>query len=109
MRNPLAGVALAALLLIAPASAQEHGKSTCLTVEVMTNRAKAADKEISVYYTLRDIDIGFEDPVDVTIYTNGHEYIAAAFAKGCYVDFRVMSETEVLAFLNQFTKKAISL
>ena len=99
-------IALALLLAVNPVLAQEHGKETCITKEALTNRAKSADKNSYVYYQLYGVDVGFEDPVDVIIYSNTHEYIVAAFDKGCYVAYIVMNEEQVLEFLNNHTKKA---
>ena len=99
-------IALALLLVVSPVPAQEHGKDTCITPEVMTNRAKANDSNSYIYYKLYSVDIGFEDPVDVIIYSNGDDYILVAFDKGCFAAYSVLTEEEVIKFLNQHSKKA---
>lgn len=97
---------LAFLLIPSLGLAQEHGKDTCYTQESMTNNVKSNGLGSYVYYRLYDIDVDLEDPADIIIYTNGHEYTAAAFVKGCYVAYTIMNEEQVLAFLNSHTKKA---
>jgi len=99
-------LALALVLVTNPVLAQDHGKDNCVTPEILTNRAHDADKNSYIYYKLYGIDVGFEDPVDVIIYSNQHEFVVAAFDKGCYVAYLVMDEDQVVEFLNRHLKKA---
>ena len=97
---------LALLLLPSFSVAQQHGKATCYTPEAITNNVHSLDPKSYVYYKLYGIDIGFGDPIDVIIFTNDHEYVATAFDKGCYVDYKVMNKEQVTQFLDNHTKKA---
>ncbi len=95
-----------ALLLLPSFSVAQHGKATCYTPEAMTNNVNHLDPKSYVYYKLYDIDIGFGDLIDVIIFTNDHEYVATAFDKGCYVDYKVMNKEQITQFLDSHSKKA---
>lgn len=92
----------------APAQeALSHGKDNCVTIEQLAANAKRNDPKIEVYYVLRDIDMGNEDPSTVVIFTNGHEFIGALFDHGCYVSYHVFKdEDDAHEFMMHFTKGA---
>ena len=100
-----ASLILLALLLLPSVSVAQHEKTTCYTPEAMTINVDRLGMGSSIYYKLYGVDIGFENLIDVIIFTNGHEYVATAFDKGCYVDYKVMNQEQVIEFLNSHSKK----
>ena len=95
---------LAFLVFTSVSYAQDHGKETCVTIEAMTNRLKSQNPKSYVYYTLRGFDAGFDEPSDLAIFTNDHDFIGAVFVKGCYYAYSVLTEEQVLELLNENTK-----
>jgi len=102
---------LAFVLLTTAVFAQEdetpdpnHGRADCRTIEQSNNRA-VQFAGVKVFITLRGVDMGFEEPTDVVIYTNGHDYVAVAFVGGCaYAAHEFKDEEEVAGFVNANSK-----
>jgi hypothetical protein len=86
-----------------PAIAQE----SCVTpAMIAADVAKVPNaKEMMA---LRDIDIGFEELADVTIWGDGSgHYLSVAFIHGCYFGNQIMDDETVAEFINSHTKQAL--
>lgn len=88
-----------------PAAAQETEKFCYTPAMIAADVAKVPNaKEI---ITLRSIDIGFAEPMDVVVYGDGKgNYLAAAFLDGCYWGNQIMNDDTVAAFIDSHTKRA---
>ncbi len=103
---------LAFVLLTTAVFAQEdetpdpnHGRADCRTIEQSNNLA--AEAGIKVFMTLRSVDLGFQEPTDAVIYTDGQEYVAIAFVSGCaYAAHQFKDDAELAKFVNANTKQA---
>jgi hypothetical protein len=94
----------AALLVLAALPA--HAGDACYTLEMVRAdlMKMPAAKELT---TLHAIDEGFEEPTDVTIWSDGKDhYLAVLFVQGCFVAHAVMDDEMVESFINDHTKRA---
>ena len=95
---------LAATLALAtvPAVAQDACRTPAAIAEDI-----AKVPNVREVITLRQIDVGFLELVDVTIWGDGSgAYLAVAFIDGCYAAAQAMDDETVAEFIGLHTKHA---